>query len=645
MIMLEALPVMKTYYLLEEIDSIQDDKHSELVSLNPLISVRLLKQGIHFIPIEAFYEEESLRHDRSQIFQEQLDWFGQFDDYLKQSIRLCQSKGLDLASLNFQNIKYFIDPVMIQSKIVREFLKRIPKDSEIIYVCDAKRPEGGSGRPFVFEERFGFFKELFALACSELGHTRFSVRSVQNPDKPEPSRKTPPSSDSILQRLKNGIKSFAFAGKYGGLSGANKESDLAGQSILFLHSGSKHLDPCIHDYVSSGADVYVYCEGRIHRIDRLGPSTDLSALDTEGDLAIEKDCLRAAEGFAAEGRPILQWLDDQCGMPVSGLLIGHFQTFVRETCSRSLKRSLRYGRFFKEKSIRFVVTHTATDLDSSAALLAVKSSAGVQSICIQHGSHTFQHEVMLMSDLHLFDYYVAGDGISEEYLSQCVQRSYVDPCQIVLSGHYLQSFESEANPSPQAPRSKKRKVLYIPSKILGHKRLFHWMIYPAGWYFDFQKQLFQYFKSRPEYEFIYKSAVVPGRRDTNSAIRALFTEKLPNLRVTDEPVLRCLQEADAVVVDRPTTAFFEAIAFGSPVLALYPDMVANALIPRIHEKFGLSLAKFSSGEEAFSKMDDFLRSDLSGYRPHLVRPLVNIAEEIDQLAQQPKEQESLVASK
>ena len=74
----------------------------------------------------------------------------------------------------------------------------------------------------------------------------------------------------------------------------------------------------------------------------------------------------------------------------------------------------------------------------------------------------------------------------------------------------------------------------------------------------------------------------------------------------------CFDSVDAVIMDRPTTALYEAMMSGLPVLALYPDFI-QSMIAKDVSVFGKILESFSSNEEAFRKIDQFLKDDPEEY--------------------------------
>ena len=137
------------------------------------------------------------------------------------------------------------------------------------------------------------------------------------------------------------------------------------------------------------------------------------------------------------------------------------------------------------------------------------------------------------------------------------------------------------------------------------------MVYPILWFLEYQRQLFQFFAKEKDYLFIYKQPI----------LRRTFVEKtvlpvlrdIPNIKIETRPVMDCFSLADAVIMDRPTTAFYEAQMSGLPVLALYPDFIENMIAKEACASFGKSVQSFSTPEEAFQKITAFLDGNPSDY--------------------------------
>jgi len=608
----------QTIYLLEDFDPSLDPAAGTFVSLTPQASYQLTRRGIPYGILRDFYDEKELRRGERAYFARQLEWFTEFDSFLKNKIAYCGENGIELARISYNLLKYFVDSLVIQSFISRAVVAKTQGVS-VVYV-KSSRPAWNSIDDFLYGEKGTFFSRLIpAMMPQETAH-RFTLRKTS--PSPVPARRVGLdvwAKSAMPHSLKDLFKTGYLRLKYGERS---KSFEGSATNVLFVHSGSAHLDPVIKEFLKQGADVFCRSGRRIARLGRIGQRgidfQDGAVYPAKETEELKQACEQAASTLGDGGHGLLEWVSRECGLNIEEIALPFFKNFVARTCFDILARSKRYEAFLRRQDIDYIVSHTSADIESKAALIASKK-LGVRSIGIQHGCDVFVDLNWMMTDLDPFDYYLATDSLSKKKFEAGVTNGWARPCHVLESPHFLSQVKTRSIPAAPGIKNTHRvpTVLYIPTKLLVHQRHFNCMIYPVTWYFEYQKKLMDFFSRTSGCRFIYKHADARVSYASQSIIPYLLDKGHRNISVKAGRVMDHLGKVDAVIMDRPTTAFYEAVASEKPVLALYPDFIETIIDPEALKTFGSSLQSFSTAEEAFSKIGSFLKDLGQDYCPTL----------------------------
>jgi hypothetical protein len=90
-----------------------------------------------------------------------------------------------------------------------------------------------------------------------------------------------------------------------------------------------------------------------------------------------------------------------------------------------------------------------------------------------------------------------------------------------------------------------------------------------------------------------------------------------NISIEREDFVKCMHKAGRILLDYPSSAFYEGAAAGIPVMSLLPDLVPGIVRewqPAVNN-FSRSIQRFSDIPEALGKIDLFLKGDPADYRP------------------------------
>lgn len=616
-------------YLAECWHDILSSPEGTVISLAPQVSYQLGRRNIPYHILEDFYKEEELRLQETDYFHSQLSWIKVWDQYLQSKIPFLQSHLLEVARLYYNRIKYFVDPVIIQSYILDKVLSAIHPQAEVFFVrnVQAKRPK--TMQAFKFTQDSSCFPELFPKLCAKhhIAHHQFLDAQIDAPSTTEFSTTMTKVFHKIKAWIAHKLKPLLFYIKFSKNKTTVSRHSTRKENVLFMHSGSNHLDPVIQEFVNEQHRVFLIADKQVYSLNRLAPRQHLLLDEANAQEAvireIRKQSLDAAEAFRSSDS-LLDWIKNRANLDVTDYVFPFFKNFIQEVIPEILGWTIRLEAFLKRQKIAYIVTHTSSDILSKSAVLAGKMT-GAKSICIQHGCDVFHDPVWLITDLDPFDFYLSTDDLSKQKFTAATLSPFIQSCKVLESPHYLMRLKGLC---PLRNNYKIKRILYIPTKLSMHGRYFNCLIYPVLWYFEYQKQLVRWMASQNDKTFIFKQGKMMRKYADESIMP--FIEKLtaPNIKIANGPTTEYFSSVDAVIMDRPSTAFFEATSTGLPVLCLYANFTEAMIHPHEKNFFGASLQSFSSAPEAIERIISFLNSNsLSDYTHNL--PLKS-----DQIAQQ-----------
>ncbi|OGW83299.1 MAG: hypothetical protein A2Z83_04640 [Omnitrophica bacterium GWA2_52_8] len=580
-----------------------------VLSLTPDASYALGCRGIPYKILPDYVHEAKLREGEQAFLGHQIQWIQRFDLLMKRHVKFCGTHAVDVMRLSFHQLKYFIDTVMIQVRTLRYFLGSISAPARLIYVRNEKT-EPVSIQNFSNESYSALYPLFLPQMCRE--DPRWSFELIET-RKNKVLRTGSKRGFPLRQELAAWVKPVLLRLRFGALRPRKIAVQATPLNLFFVHFGSRHLDIPIRQLCAQGHSIFLrYGDGFLSLDGKI--EADAGGPPDPQLEEIRSDLTATAYGHlaqSAEGRELTEWVNRQCGLDVSAIVLPALQAFIVQSAGEMLGLSLRYRKFYLENKIDYVVTHAKTDTIAKAAFIAA-GLAGVKKVVVQHGCQLFHDDLWNLTDFDLTDVYFCADPFSQSLFTEGLRRLGLQgDLQIYQSPHSLRAFEKKAKVRPACTV---KKILYVPTKLRTHARRFNLSSYPAAWYFEYQKRLLEYFGvNLARFTVTYKQAIMK-RRYADDAFVAYLTEKnYPNIRMDSRPMLECIAEADVIITDRPTTAFFEAVAAKKPILALCPEFAADLIEPRAADLFGKSLYVFEDAEAALSKIGELVTGDLSGY--------------------------------
>jgi len=604
------------YYLLEEYSGIDEPHKANIMALTPQAALKLDVNGLAYTTIDDYYSEKELKSKEDEFFIRQLGWIDNLDAVIKDNLGFCGLRDIALfRKIYYFPFKHIIDHIIIEAYMLKGFIEKV-KPKEIVYVYNSRKRENPLNLYHWIDNGTNFYKELLSIIAPKYG---FSVSSVDVSDK-ERAADAKPEKIRLPRRLyvnaRSFVKAIFLSFKHAKYKSALKRisHNKNKLNVLFLHSGCEPHDFLIKDFLNKGANIFVkegdavFFENPILRKKVLA-------------LSISNDDKELIEKTASEIKKILpqiytkgklfEWVSQECALDVTAVLKPFMDYFFESTLTRSIIESKKLARFYKENNIDFIAARAGTDEDPVTALLGANYDNKVKSVCFEHSCGAPDFKLLCICEAGMFDVYFATDDLSMKYFQEEAPLYIKNRC-LVFQEPYI--FHRSAKIKKRADKDVKGAILYIPANHSYLRRYFNNMDFSATWYYKFQKELVNFFASKPDLRFIFKQA--PGLTWCFESIIPYIRKKAyKNIIIEHDKIRKYLPRVEKVIIDCPTTPLFESAAFGIPLLALSRDYFPKWQ-PAV-DHFGNSLQSFSENKEAIEKIDTFLLGDPEDYRATL----------------------------
>ena len=609
----------KIYYFLHDFNPDLDYSDGEIISLYPDVSYILDGKNISYMTPVEFYCEDNLFKDQDNYFAGCLDWITKFDKFLYDRISFCKENGLSLARINISDLKYFADELCIESYFIREFIKKAGRSIEIRYVrvFSAEKKEL-CPRTFIRDEKNNFLYDILEIVSQN--NPVLTLKSLEFDIKKQPvqSKKALILRKDFLKAkselLFKIVKALSYIVKYKKFNRFFTSEKR--EKILSLHLGLYQIDEILRGFIGKGFDVFTLSDDEILFLNGFldNKVIDLSNKKNSNFLKnIHEECEKAAENIC-DSVELFKWVEEKCGLPVKPLIIPYLKHFVIKTCFEIICSTKKFLDFFNSRRIDRLVATSSAGKHVKGAILAAKILK-IHTICFEHGIHAYFDKLITLTDLDPFDVYFTTDPLSQNMYADNKKLEFIKPCKVYQSSHYLSRIKSNYSKKNRGrPESKKKTILYVPTKVVSYRRSITVPTYAVDWYYTYQKKIIDYFASVKECNFIYKQPKTDWDMPDKSIIPSFNgKEKYSNISVETGRLSGYFSKVDGIILDRPTTSTFEAAVSGLPYLCLCADFVSYGLHDTFKNFFGKNLQIFSGYDEAIRCVKDFMQSPAEDY--------------------------------
>jgi hypothetical protein len=298
--------------------------------------------------------------------------------------------------------------------------------------------------------------------------------------------------------------------------------------------------------------------------------------------------------------PFLGEVDEWAELPGAGeVLRSRLTAFLGGVVPAVGSAAQRLEGELRRWNVVEVAAANPSSIEEFAALLAASRHPDVRRTLVQHGDHLFPYAFWLVTETQNFN---------------CLL--YSDP---TVPADMQDSAAALGLPAPafryDAPRIREIRrrfgrptgnaVVYVPTSLMGDS------VGPDGtfddaWYHRWHLRLLDVMTARTDMTFIWKG--LPTSDQTVDPIPLLIAERqLTNVSYRAESFVRVLSQAARVITDFPSTALYETVHAGRPVLAISFERFAR-LRPSAAAAFAPVLRVCDGEEAALRHIDEFLDS-------------------------------------
>jgi len=597
------------YYLVEAYSPDLKFKCDDIIiALTPLVSYELDKAGIKYSILEDYYDEGKFLNEEEDYFNDQLDWFDKFDNFLFNIYPEAKDKNLKLATNYYFYIKSMVDSIIMRCKVIDIFVNRL-KPNSIIYISNSWKEDAinPNNHPLQFRKSQSLFSRLIPLFCEkyDINFRRIILKEGLDPN----NINSGSGYGNIPSRIKNIVKDSKYVRNlwyfYKTFCINNifyKSVSNYRYNILFLKTPGFVKD-IIKEAQREGYSIYYKRGSNIikqsfpyHKVvESIYPDVISSSKQDIKNLLKE-----------INKTDIINWLNNYCKIDVTNIILPRVQYFINNWCPQIISLVDKYINFYDENNIDLVITPHMVLIDEFAAIIATGYNKKTKSACLQHGDSVFDLKIWDSGEYLPYNIYFTTNYENEQYIKYRIELRNLNTKVFQYSNRY--------KILPKIYNLKKRKRIQINQKILVYVPImYQWdntvwteSRVPDTWYYSWHKELINYFSSREDFNFIWKG--IPDSNEIYDPIPNLINDRgYKNIQYVTEPFVEWIKKADLVLLDYPSTALYEAALSGLPVMSLYFPF--NVVRESALKLFGKSLEPFNNFDEGITKIDEFLNSN------------------------------------
>lgn len=603
----------KEFCIAESFDPSFDYKEKIVIALTPEACYHLDKAGIAHSTLADYCSRSDIRaRYGDDYFLSQLEWFDALDAYLERHVEILKNYQLRLARRYYYILKYWVDSVFYRAHELKDLLERT-KPSAITFI--SSKSDKGTTKHYWPYGNTSLSKYILPVLCNDYS-IPFTFRSVEGDFK---KKYETVQCGNTWQRLKMAllknalVKKTHYMYKNGLLRPFWRTSGQSGMlTFVMANNGWQGESEFIREAMRNGNRIFLLRGKDIIKTSAFSMKKHRQTKAAKGRSKDKEELDRAADCLTKE-KSLAEWLDRWCCMSISGIILPRIQYFIREICHEIITHARYLAGFYDEEKVDFVMLPGEGILEDYAAIAACKLSRNTKSVHIQHGDSIFVNRWGI-TELEHFDYYFASDKEFASYFEK-EKRSplkYMKDCEckIYSCSNRFRIIKDLASKKKTKKYHRKNKIVYLPTVFRGD--FYHLDFYrdSDAEYYKFQKELIEYFASKKEFFFLWKG-LTQADAVYNPIPDFIRDGKYSNIGVSTVLFQWLLGETDRVIIDHPSTGFYEALLAGIPTLALCHDLSSpreSAL-----KAFDKNIRRFSGARDAIEKIEDFLAADPDKY--------------------------------
>jgi hypothetical protein len=265
--------------------------------------------------------------------------------------------------------------------------------------------------------------------------------------------------------------------------------------------------------------------------------------------------------------PLLDEIDAWAGVPGAGRIFeSRLAIYLHDLCLAVACAAAQVGRELSRFSIQRVAATNPSSLEEFACLIAA-GRMGIPRVLVQHGDHLMSYGFWLLTQTVDVEEFAASDAtVAADLRAEADALGVIAP-RVAYQAPRVQALASRA--SQKSPRREHRRetICYVPCFMTGDAKRVGGLYFDDTWYHRWHLRLLDLMISRPDVQFIWKALPsIDLARDPLAAI--LAGKPIQNVVYEGRPFVDVAHDVDRVFTDYPSTALYETVHIGKPVLAL-----------------------------------------------------------------------------
>ena len=356
-----------------------------IIALTPLASYELDKANIKYSILEDYYDEAEFLKEEENYFNDQLNWFNEFDNFLFSIYPEVKDKNLKLATKYYFSIKNMVDSLVMRSKVINIFIN-IVKPKSIVYVSTRWKEDliNSIAFPLVFSRSQSLFSRLLPLFCEkyDINFQRIILKKELDLNDVNSGN------NYFLNRIKNGLKSNIHVRNLWYLYKTfcinniflKLPKDLK-CNLLFLKMTGYNVTDICKEAQKRGHGVFYKQDNKIIKNILYPKVMEIIYPDVISSPKQEtKNLLK--EIYKTD---IINWINNYCNIDITNIIMPRLKYFINEWCPQIISLIDKYAKFYDDNHIDLVFTPHMISVDEFAAIIATRYSEKTKSACLQHG--------------------------------------------------------------------------------------------------------------------------------------------------------------------------------------------------------------------------------------------------------------------
>lgn len=254
-------------------------------------------------------------------------------------------------------------------------------------------------------------------------------------------------------------------------------------------------------------------------------------------------------------------------------------------------------------------------VEDFGVLLAAHRHGRVNRTLVQHGDHLMPYDGWLVTEVHNFDELWASDATVASDLKRAAANYSQRAPRVRVRSPRIQELVARSRLNRSRAPDPAEPIGYVPCMFVGDSYVMGGGYFDDAWYHRWHLQLLDWMEAQPDRRFVWKALPASDQAD-DPIPQTLRRRGTTNVTYETRPFRAVAGGFARVFFDFPSTALYEAVHLGLPVLAVvFPRFVE--LRSAAVDRFGSTVRECDGEATALDQLSHFLDAPAGD---HLVDP-------------------------